>query len=100
MTVNGLQGGSMDGWAVPMATDIAFALGVLAVVGRRLPSALRTFLLTLAIVDDLIAIIIIAVFFASGLNLWALLGSLAGLALFGFLHHRGVRGWYLYVPLA
>ncbi|MGW7294690.1 Na+/H+ antiporter NhaA [Streptomyces xiamenensis] len=98
--VNGLQGGAMDGWAVPMATDIAFALGVLAVVGRRLPSALRTFLLTLAIVDDLIAIIIIAVFFASSLNLWFLLGSIAGLALFGFLHHRGVRGWYIYVPLA
>ncbi|UWM49273.1 Na+/H+ antiporter NhaA [Streptomyces carpaticus] len=100
VAINGVQGGSMDGWAVPMATDIAFALGVLAVVGRRLPSALRTFLLTLAIVDDLIAIIIIAVFFASGLNLWALLGSVAGLALFGFLHHRGVRGWYIYVPLA
>ncbi|MEV8114074.1 Na+/H+ antiporter NhaA [Streptomyces sp. JH002] len=98
--VNGLQGGAMDGWAVPMATDIAFALGVLAVVGRKLPSALRTFLLTLAIVDDLIAIIIIAVFFASDLNLWFLLGSIAGLALFGFLHHRGVRGWYIYVPLA
>jgi NhaA family Na+:H+ antiporter len=94
------RGGDLSGWAVPMATDIAFALGVLAVVGRRLPSALRTFLLTLAIVDDLIAIIIIAVFFASGLNFVALLGALAGLALFYALHRKGVRGWYIYVPLA
>ncbi|WP_404819382.1 Na+/H+ antiporter NhaA [Streptomyces marincola] len=99
-TVVGIGGGSMDGWAVPMATDIAFALGVLAVVGRRLPGALRTFLLTLAIVDDLIAIIIIAIFFTSDLNLWALLGAFAGLALFALLHRRGVRGWYVYVPLA
>ncbi|WP_086160375.1 Na+/H+ antiporter NhaA [Streptomyces marincola] len=99
-TVVGLGDGSMDGWAVPMATDIAFALGVLAVVGRRLPSALRTFLLTLAIVDDLIAIIIIAIFFTSDLNLWALLGAFAGLAVFALLHRRGVRGWYVYVPLA
>lgn len=96
----GARGGDLNGWAVPMATDIAFALGVLAVIGRRLPSALRTFLLTLAIVDDLIAIVIIAVFFASGLNLVAMLGALAGLVLFWLLHHRGVRGWYVYVPLA
>ncbi|MDT0342919.1 Na+/H+ antiporter NhaA [Streptomyces litchfieldiae] len=92
--------GDTGGWAVPMATDIAFALGVLAVVGRHLPSALRTFLLTLAIVDDLIAIIVIAIFFTSDLNLLALLGALAGLALFYVLHRRGVTGWYIYVPLA
>ncbi|SFB93835.1 Na+/H+ antiporter NhaA [Streptomyces aidingensis] len=100
VAIVGTQGGELNGWAVPMATDIAFALGVLAVVGRRLPSALRTFLLTLAIVDDLIAIIIIAIFYTSQMNLWALLGSLAGLVLFHQLHHRGVRGWYVYVPLA
>ncbi|MBU7597954.1 Na+/H+ antiporter NhaA [Streptomyces sp. P38-E01] len=100
VTLVGARGGDLNGWAVPMATDIAFALGVLAVVGRRLPSALRTFLLTLAIVDDLIAIVIIAVFFASGLNLVAMSGALAGLALFWLLHRRGVRGWYVYVPLA
>ncbi|WP_062203910.1 Na+/H+ antiporter NhaA [Streptomyces sp. NBRC 109706] len=94
------RGGAPDGWAVPMATDIAFALGVLAVVGRHLPSALRTFLLTLAIVDDLIAILVIAVFFTSGLDPLALLGAAAGLALFRLLHGRGVRGWYWYVPLA
>ncbi|SOD65095.1 sodium/proton antiporter, NhaA family [Streptomyces zhaozhouensis] len=94
------SGGASDGWAVPMATDIAFALGVLAVVGRRLPSALRTFLLTLAIVDDLIAILVIAVFFTSELDVLALAGAAAGLLLFRLLHTRGVRGWYWYVPLA
>ena len=93
-------GGDVGGWAVPMATDIAFALGVLAVVGRNLPSALRTFLLTLAIVDDLIAIMVIAVFFTSTLNLWALAGALAGLVVFYLLHRRDVHGWYVYVPLA
>lgn len=98
--VAGFSGGSLDGWAVPMATDIAFALGVLAVAGRHMPSALRTFLLTLAIVDDLIAIIVIAVFFTSTLNLWALAGALAGLLLFYLLHRRNVHGWYLYVPLS
>ncbi|WP_129840587.1 Na+/H+ antiporter NhaA [Streptomyces sp. RFCAC02] len=98
--VAGVGGGDLDGWAVPMATDIAFALGVLAVVGRHLPSALRTFLLTLAIVDDLIAITVIAIFFTSALDLWALLGAVAGLALFLLLHRLGVTGWYVYVPLS
>lgn len=92
-------GGGSEGWAVPMATDIAFALGVLAVVGRGLPTALRTFLLTLAIVDDLIAIMVIAVFFASGLNFVALGLAVAGLVLFWYLHRSGVRGWWVYVPL-
>ena len=94
------RGGALDGWAVPMATDIAFVLGVLAVVGRRLPGALRTFLLTLAIVDDLIAILVIAVFFTSRLDVLALAGAAAGLLLFRLLHARGVRGWYVYLPLA
>ncbi|WP_441245173.1 Na+/H+ antiporter NhaA [Kitasatospora sp. McL0602] len=98
--VNSGSGGHPSGWAIPTATDIAFALGVLAVVGSHLPSALRAFLLTLAVVDDLIAILIIAVFYSSGIKFWALGLSLAGLVLFWFLHRRGVRGWYLYVPLA
>ena len=72
-------GGSPDGWAVPMATDIAFALAVLAVLSTHLPAALRAFLLTLAVVDDLGAILVIAVFFTSGLNPWALAGAFAGL---------------------
>lgn len=100
LAVAGLGGGTLDGWAVPMATDIAFALGVLAVAGRHMPAALRTFLLTLAIVDDLIAILVIAVVFTSDVSLWALAGALAGLAVFWALHRGHVRGWYVYVPLS
>lgn len=97
---NVIGGGSMDGWAVPTATDIAFALAVLAVIGTSLPSALRAFLLTLAVVDDLFAILIIAVFFTSDLNFAALGAAFAGLAVFWLLLRKGVRGWYVYVPLA
>ncbi|MFD4633307.1 Na+/H+ antiporter NhaA [Streptomyces sp. NPDC058284] len=93
-------GGSPDGWAVPTATDIAFALAVLAVIGTSLPSALRAFLLTLAVVDDLFAILIIAVFFTSDLNFAALGGAVVGLAVFWLLLRKRVRGWYIYVPLA
>lgn len=98
--VNTVGGGSMDGWAVPTATDIAFALAVLAVIGTSLPSALRAFLLTLAVVDDLFAILIIAVFFTSDLDFAALGGAVIGLAVFWLLLRKGVRGWYVYVPLA
>ncbi|MDX2604073.1 Na+/H+ antiporter NhaA [Streptomyces caniscabiei] len=93
-------GGSLAGWAVPTATDIAFALAVLAVIGTSLPNALRAFLLTLAVVDDLCAILIIAVFFTDDLNFAALGGAFAGLAVFWLLLRKGVRGWYVYVPLA
>ena len=95
-----IGGGSLAGWAVPTATDIAFALAVLAVIGTSLPSALRAFLLTLAVVDDLFAILIIAVFFTDDLNFAALGGALVGLAVFWLLLRKGVRGWYVYVPLA
>lgn len=100
VVVNVAGGGALTGWAVPTATDIAFALAVLAVIGTSLPSALRAFLLTLAVVDDLFAILIIAVFFTSDLNFLALGGAVAGLALFWLLLRAGVRGWYVYVPLA
>ncbi|MFP1628053.1 Na+/H+ antiporter NhaA [Streptomyces sp. 5K101] len=92
-------GGSLDGWAVPMATDIAFALAVLAVISTHLPAALRAFLLTLAVVDDLGAILIIAIFFTSDLDFWALGGAFAGLGLFYALQRFRVRGWWWYVPL-
>ncbi|MEU1278810.1 Na+/H+ antiporter NhaA [Streptomyces sp. NPDC005805] len=100
LTVNLTGGGSTDGWAVPTATDIAFALAVLAVLGASLPSALRAFLLTLAVVDDLFAILVIAVFFTGELNFAALGGAVAALALFWLLLRKDVRGWYVYVPLA
>lgn len=98
--VNVLGDGSTDGWAVPTATDIAFALAVLAVIGTSLPAALRAFLLTLAVVDDLFAILIIAVFFTENIDFVALVGAFAGLAVFYLLLRFGVRGWYVYVPLA
>ncbi|MGW9301742.1 Na+/H+ antiporter NhaA [Streptomyces cyaneofuscatus] len=97
---NVVGGGSLSGWAVPTATDIAFALAVLAVIGTSLPAALRAFLLTLAVVDDLFAILIIAVFFTDDLNFLALGGAALGLALFHLLLRFEVRGWYVYVPLA
>ncbi|WP_436778174.1 Na+/H+ antiporter NhaA [Yinghuangia sp. YIM S09857] len=92
-------GGSTEGWAVPMATDIAFALAVLAVLSTHLPSALRAFLLTLAVVDDLGAILIIAMFFTSDINVLALVGAAAGLAVFHLLQRLRVRGWWWYAPL-
>lgn len=91
--------GALQGWAIPTATDIAFAVAVLAVVGRFLPPALRIFLLTLAIVDDLIAITIIAVAYTQGLHLQWLLLALVPLALFAVLTQRGVRTWWLLLPL-
>ncbi|GAB2651731.1 Na+/H+ antiporter NhaA [Kribbella swartbergensis] len=91
--------GSPNGWAVPMATDIAFALAVLAVLSTHLPSALRAFLLTLAVVDDLGAILVIALFFTAELNPLALGGAVAGLVVFHLLQRFRVRGWWWYVPL-
>ncbi|MFI6243171.1 Na+/H+ antiporter NhaA [Micromonospora sp. NPDC050795] len=96
----GAGDGAARGWAIPTATDIAFALAVLAVVGRLLPSALRTFLLTLAVVDDLLAIVIIAVFYTSDLAVGPLVGALVPLAVFGLLVQRRVRSWWLLLPLA
>ena len=96
----GGEPGALRGWAIPMATDIAFALAVLAVVGRRLPSALRTFLLTLAVVDDLLAIVVIAVFYTASLDVVALALALVPLGLFTLLVQRRVRAWWLLLPLA
>ncbi len=91
---------ALAGWAVPTATDIAFALAVLAVIGRGLPTALRTFLLTLAVVDDLIAITIIAVVYTDALSPVPLLLALVPIAVFGVLVQRRVRSPWLLLPLA
>ncbi|OOP64084.1 Na+/H+ antiporter NhaA [Arthrobacter sp. SRS-W-1-2016] len=91
---------TLRGWAIPTATDIAFALAVLAVINTHLPAALRTFLLTLAVVDDLIAIGIIAFFYSSGLEPFMLLAAAVPLALFTVLVQKRVRSWYLLLPLA
>jgi NhaA family Na+:H+ antiporter len=93
-------GGAVKGWAIPTATDIAFALAVLAIIGRHLPTALRTFLLTLAVVDDLLAIVIIAVFYTANLSLLPLLAAALPLGLFAVLVQRRVRSWWLLLPLA
>ncbi len=92
--------GALRGWAIPSATDIAFALAVLAVISTHLPSALRTFLLTLAVVDDLLAILVIAVFYTGELSIGFLALSLVPLAVFGFLVQKRVRSWWLLLPLA
>ena len=76
-------GSASRGWGIPMATDIAFALGVMALVARRLPSSLRVFLLTLAIVDDIGAIVVIAVFYSDNLELrWALVAGLIAVVVY------------------
>ncbi|OYO24160.1 Na+/H+ antiporter NhaA [Enemella dayhoffiae] len=91
--------GKPTGWAIPMATDIAFALAILAAVGSRLPTSLRAFLLTLAIVDDLGAIIVIAVVFTSGVSLAWLAGALGCAGVWWFLQRRRVDLGWVYVPL-
>lgn len=98
---------AIGGWAIPAATDIAFAVAVLAVVGSHLPVAIRTFLLTLAVVDDLIAITIIALFYTSDLKIHYLLLALIPIAIYGVVarkyealfHKNAVASWVILLPI-
>lgn len=90
---------AMKGWAVPMATDIAFSAGVLSLLGRRVPVGAKLFLLTLAIVDDLGGIMVIAIFFAKDLALQNLGVAFVGLALVALASKSGIRHYAFYIPM-
>jgi len=82
---------SQDGWGVPMATDIAFAVGVMALLGKRVPPALRILLLALAVIDDLAAILVIAIFYSSGLSALGFAVAAAGIVMIIVMRGFGVR---------
>jgi NhaA family Na+:H+ antiporter len=98
LAING-AGIQREGWAVPTATDIAFAVGVLALLGRSIPGSVRVFLLALAIIDDIVAVLIIAVFYSGGLDYSGLLISGAGLLLVLAMRTIGIGlAWAYVVP--
>jgi Na+:H+ antiporter, NhaA family len=92
--------GALRGWAIPTATDIAFALAVLAVFGRGLPRALRLFLLTLAVVDDLLAIAVIAIAYTEQISGPMLAAALAAVGVFGVLVRLRRAAWWQLLPVA
>jgi NhaA family Na+:H+ antiporter len=88
---------SSSGWGIPMATDIAFALAVISLLDKRIPLSLKIFLAALAIVDDLIAILVIAIFYSSGIDLTYLGYSGIGLIILIFMNRFDVKNPYLYL---
>ncbi len=91
LLITGAHGGH-DGWGAAMSTDTAFELGMLALVGRRFPASLRAFMLTVAVVDDLVALAVIAIVFTAHLRMIAFLAALACFGLLVLMRVRGVRG--------
>ncbi len=96
----GSDTGAVHGWGIPMATDIAFAIGVVALLGSRVPTAGRLFLLALAIVDDIGAIVVIAIFYTDDLDMAYLALALAALGLVWLASRVGIRSLAFYVPSA
>ncbi len=94
-----LGGPGAAGWGIPMATDIAFAMGVLALVGNRAPAPLKIFLAALAIADDIGAVLVIAVFYTASINVQALLLGLGLIVALGVLNKLGARRAWIYVVL-
>jgi NhaA family Na+:H+ antiporter len=90
---------AVNGWAVPMATDIAFALGVLALLGKRVPITLKVFVTALAIVDDIVAVLIIAIFYTSGISFKSLIAGLVGVGVSFFANRLGVRKPLVYAVI-
>lgn len=88
---------SQSGWGIPMATDIAFALGILTLFGKRVPLSLKVFLLALAIIDDLGAVIVIALFYTKEIRIEGLVVATASLAALWWLRRFGVRSYIVYI---
>ena len=100
VVINSGADGELSGWAIPMATDIAFCVGIMAALGNRISSSVKLFLLTLAIVDDIGAIVVIALFFGGATSVGPLLLCAVLLAGYAVMHRLRVRGWPLYVVVA
>lgn len=100
LTVSGAQSGLVRGWAIPAATDIAFALGVLALLGKRAPTSLKLLLTTIAIVDDIGAVLIIAFFYTDTLHGGALVAAGAIFLFMFIINHLGVKSLPVYLALS
>jgi len=87
--------GTEEGWGIPMATDIAFSLAILNILGKRAPLSLKILLTALAIVDDLAAVLVIVIFYSSGIHWMLILYAMLPLALLFFLAQRGIYVKYL-----